>query len=98
MNGCGLSFAEFQDFIRTRYGAKDQERGTPKTFLWFMEEVGELASALQKRSGGEGDHDLAGEFADVLGWLTTLANMEGVDLESALQERYLRDGGRDHKT
>jgi hypothetical protein len=33
----------------------------------------------------------------VLGWLTTLANMEGVDLESALQERYLRDGGRDHK-
>jgi NTP pyrophosphatase (non-canonical NTP hydrolase) len=98
MNGCGLSFAQFQDFIRTRYGAKDAERGTPKTFLWFMEEVGELASALQKRSGEVGSRELAGEFADVLGWLTTLANMEGVDLESALQDRYLRDGGRDHKT
>lgn len=98
MNGCGLSFAQFQDFIRNRYGAKDEQRGTAKTFLWFMEEVGELASALQKRPGEDGARELAGEFADVLGWLTTLANMEGVDLESALHERYLRDGGRDHKT
>ena len=115
MNGCGLSFAQFQDFIRGRYGAKDEQRGTAKTFLWFMEEVGELASALQKRSGGLAHPDdkglpgreafpgkdgaeLAGEFADVLGWLTTLDNMEGVDLESALHDRYLRDGGRDHKT
>ena len=98
MDGCGLSFAQFQDFIRSRYGPKDEERGTPKTFLWFMEEVGELASALQKRPGKDGSPELAGEFADVLGWLTTLANMEGVDLESALQDRYLRDGGLDHKT
>lgn len=97
MSGRGLSFAQFQDFIRGRYGAKDEERGTAKTFLWLMEEVGELASALQKRSGPDGARELAGEFADVLGWLTTLANMEGVDLESALQDRYLRDGGRDHK-
>lgn len=98
MNGCGLSFAQFQDFIRGRYGAKDEQRGTAKTFLWFMEEVGELASALQKRPGKDGAGELAGEFADVLGWLTTLANMEGIDLESALHDRYLRDGGRDHKT
>ncbi len=96
MSGCGLSFAQFQDFIRDRYGAKDAERGVSKTFLWFMEEVGELASALGK-SQDESERDLAGEFADVLGWLTTLANMEGIDLEAALQDRYLRDGGRDHK-
>lgn len=107
MDGCGLSFVQFQEFIRSRYGEKDELRGTAKTFLWFMEEVGELASALQKRGIGAQDsrstdensaRELAGEFADVLGWLTTLANMEGVDLESALQDRYLRDGGRDHKT
>lgn len=98
MNGCGLSFAQFQDFIRTRYGQKDEQRGTARTFLWFMEEVGELASALQKRSAEDGTRELAGEFADVLGWLTTLANMEGIDLEEALQDRYLRDGGRDHKS
>lgn len=97
MSGCGLSFTQFQDFIRDRYGAKDAERGVPKTFLWFMEEVGELASALGKNREGSESPDLAGEFADVLGWLTTLANMEGIDLEAALQDRYLRDGGRDHK-
>ncbi len=97
MSGCGLSFTQFQDFIRDRYGAKDAERGAPKTFLWFMEEVGELASALGKTREGSDSSDLAGEFADVLGWLTTLANMEGIDLEAALQDRYLRDGGRDHK-
>lgn len=97
MTGCGLSFAQFQDFIRDRYGAKDAERGVSKTFLWFMEEVGELASALGKTTAETRSSDLAGEFADVLGWLTTLANMEGIDLESALRDRYLRDGGRDHK-
>lgn len=97
MNGCGLSFAQFQDFIRDRYGAKDAERGISKTFLWFMEEVGELASALGNTKAETRSADLAGEFADVLGWLTTLANIEGIDLETALQDRYLRDGGRDHK-
>lgn len=97
MSASELSFSQFQDFIRQRYGAKDEERGTARTFLWLMEEVGELASALQNRSGGEAKDDLAGEFADVLGWLTTLANMEGVDLEAALRQRYLEDGGRDHK-
>ncbi len=97
MTSSGLSFAQFQDFIRQRYGAKDSQRGTPKTFLWLMEEIGELASALQKKPTRDGTVDLAGEFADVIGWLTTLANMEGVDLEAALHDRYLRDGGRDHK-
>ncbi len=97
MSGCGLSFAEFQDFIRDRYGAKDSQRGVSRTFLWLMEEVGELASELGKTRNEDSSAALAGEFADVLGWLTTLANMEGIDLEAALKDRYLRDGGRDHK-
>ena len=28
------------------YEALDRERGTPKTFLWLIEEIGELATAL----------------------------------------------------
>lgn len=94
-----LSFADFQSFIHERYGSKDQDRGVSGTFLWFMEEVGELASALSKSESSDDfkHQDLAGEFADVLGWLTTLANMKGVDLSAALYERYLRHGGRNHK-
>lgn len=86
-----LTFAAFQQFIRARYGERDEARGTAANFMWMMEEVGELASALHK---GE---DMAQEFADVLGWLTTLANQSGVDLEAALRAKYLDHGGALHK-
>lgn len=97
MSRAHVSFSEFQSFIEERYGSKDRERGISKTFLWLMEEVGELASALQKAEDDTAQVDLAGEFADVLGWLTTLANLSGIDLSQALQDRYLQDGGRIHK-
>lgn len=96
MESVELSFADFQSFIAERYGEKDNQRGVAQTFLWFMEEVGELASALQT-SGTDQSVDLQGEFADVLGWLTTLANLKGVDLTRALHQKYLQDGGRNHK-
>lgn len=96
MESAQLSFAEFQAFIGERYGEKDKQRGVAQTFLWLMEEVGELASALQK-SETDNAVDLEGEFADVLGWLTTLANLRGVDLSKALHHKYLQDGGRNHK-
>lgn len=99
MGNAHVSLAEFQAFIAERYREKDEHRGVARTFLWFMEEIGELASALQQteESDADSDVDLAGEFADVLGWLTTLANMKNVDLTKALQRRYLNDGGRIHK-
>ena len=40
-----MKIEEFQDFIRQRYHARDSERGTSATFLWFVEEVGELGDA-----------------------------------------------------
>jgi NTP pyrophosphatase (non-canonical NTP hydrolase) len=84
-----LSFADFQAFIRQHYHERDSARGTPATFMWLMEEIGELATALHHAEQGRDDTDLAGEFADVLGWLATLANMHGVDLEEALHMKYL---------
>ena len=41
-----ITLREFQQFIRDKYYARDNERGTPGTFMWFIEEVGELATAL----------------------------------------------------
>ena len=79
-----LSLSEFQEIIRKTYGAKDQRRGVEGTFMWFMEEVGELATAL--RSGTT--QERAEEFADVLAWLATLANGVEVDLEAAVQAKY----------
>lgn len=86
--GMGLTFSEFQGFIRDHYHERDSQRGTAGNFMWLIEEIGELASALQS---GEGD--LEEEFADVLGWLATLANMHGVDLERAVRGKYFREGG-----
>jgi NTP pyrophosphatase (non-canonical NTP hydrolase) len=79
-----LTLPQLQDLIRTTYGAKDERRGVEGTFMWFMQEVGELATAL--RSGT--DEERALEFADVLAWLTTLANIAGVDLDAALHRKY----------
>jgi NTP pyrophosphatase (non-canonical NTP hydrolase) len=73
-----------QQHIRDLYGAKDAARGVPGTFLWFMEEVGELAAAL----GGNHRHPTDEEFADVLAWLATLANVAGVDLNAAVAAKY----------
>jgi NTP pyrophosphatase (non-canonical NTP hydrolase) len=78
------SLAQLQQVIREIYDVKDRSRGLEGTFMWFMEEVGELAAAL--RGGDLREQQL--EFADVLAWLATLANIAGVDLEQAIQAKY----------
>jgi NTP pyrophosphatase (non-canonical NTP hydrolase) len=79
-----MTLAELQDRIRTLYGAKDARRGVDGTFMWFMEEVGELSAAL--RAGTPEEREL--EFADCLAWLVTLANCSGVDLSRAIDRKY----------
>ena len=79
-----VSLREFQELIRSMFGAKDAARGVDGTFMWFLEEVGELAGAL--RTGPK--DDLALEFADVLAWLVTLANIAEVDLDEAVRRKY----------
>jgi NTP pyrophosphatase (non-canonical NTP hydrolase) len=79
-----VTLADFQQLIRRMYLDKDVARGIDGTFMWLIEEIGELAAALR-----EGSHqDRAGEFADVLAWLTTIANVAGVDLTEAIVEKY----------
>jgi NTP pyrophosphatase (non-canonical NTP hydrolase) len=79
-----VNLQQLQDIIRSTYDAKDRRRGVEGTFMWFMEEIGELSAAL--RSGSEAER--AAEFADVLAWLATLANIAGVDLATAVQAKY----------
>jgi NTP pyrophosphatase (non-canonical NTP hydrolase) len=89
-----MAIRDFQQLIRDRYFATDSARGAAGTFLWFSEEVGELAHALGKLEKGTPDRaNLDEEFADVLAWLATLANIAGVDLERAIHAKYLADGG-----
>ena len=79
-----ISLADFQRLIHDMYFEKDVVRGVEGTFMWLMAEVGELAEAL--RSGTH--EERLGEFADVLAWLTTIANVVGVDLTEAVKQKY----------
>lgn len=85
------TIAEFQQLIRERFYATDAARGTPGTFMWLIEEVGELATSLQECAPGknptpEQRKNLEEEFADVFAWLATLANVNGVDLSQAISK------------
>ncbi len=79
-----MQISEFQELIDRMYSDKDRERGTSGTFMWLIEEVGELASALVEGTPEEKSE----EFADVLAWIFTLANVANVDLASALEAKY----------
>ena len=82
-----MEISEFQRLISDRYQKRDLQRGTPATFMWFVEEIGELATAL----AGSDRANKQEEFADVLAWLCTLANINDVDLEEACK-KYTEDG------
>ncbi len=79
-----MTLAELQILIERMYSERDRQRGTAATFLWFCEEVGELAAALREGS----QEQKCSEFADVLAWLVTLANINDVDLTAAMESKY----------
>ncbi len=82
-----MDIRHFQQWIGDKYEERDRERGTSATFMWFIEEIGELATAL---SGSDEDNKQE-EFADVLAWLCTLANINGVDIEKACENYIAND-------
>jgi NTP pyrophosphatase (non-canonical NTP hydrolase) len=73
-----------QSLMLNIYGERDRSRGSGQTFLWLIEEVGEMAEALRQCDEG----GLIEEFADVLAWLFSLGNVLGVDLEDAFCKKY----------
>lgn len=81
-----MDIRQFQQWISDKYEERDRQRGTPATFMWFVEEVGELATALS----GQDDDNKQEEFADVLAWLCTLANINDVDIQKAC-EKYIKE-------
>ncbi len=75
---------EFQTLMKQVYFHRDSERGIEGTFYWLVDEVKELEEALkmQERKAMEN------EFADVLAWLASLANIADIDLEKAATSKY----------
>jgi NTP pyrophosphatase (non-canonical NTP hydrolase) len=83
-SGSDVSLRGLQQLIRRMYYEKDVARGIEGTFMWLMEEVGELSTAL--RDGTQ--QERSEEFADVIAWLATIANVAGIDLSDAIARKY----------
>jgi NTP pyrophosphatase (non-canonical NTP hydrolase) len=75
-----MELSDFQEQMRGTYMARDSARGRDATFRWLTEEVGELARALRTQDRENLEH----EFGDVLAWLASLANLQGISLETAV--------------
>ncbi len=70
--------------MRQLYFERDSDRGTDGTLDWLVDEVEELREALK-----EGDTKaIEEEFADVLAWLASLANVVNINLEKAALSKY----------
>jgi NTP pyrophosphatase (non-canonical NTP hydrolase) len=75
---------EFQDMMKRLYFQRDVERGVNGTFDWLADELAELKGSLK----GSDKEAIEKEFADVIAWLASLANLAGVDLEKAAINKY----------
>ena len=75
---------EFQEMMRRLFFHRDSERGVKGTYEWLADELEELREALE----GDNREATEKEFADVIAWLASLANITGIDLESAAIAKY----------
>ncbi|MGD6853396.1 MAG: MazG nucleotide pyrophosphohydrolase domain-containing protein [Candidatus Bathyarchaeia archaeon] len=79
-----MQISEFQEMMKRLYGDRDKARGVDGTYNWLLEEVAELGQELK----GSDREAMEKEFADVIAWLASLANIMDVDLEKAALAKY----------
>ncbi|WP_417493528.1 phosphoribosyl-ATP pyrophosphohydrolase [Maricaulis sp.] len=89
----GARIAQVSDIYAKNYGI---DRSGDWYLLKLQEELGELTQAYldvtgrsRRASDEAARHQMALEMADVLGMLLLLARDEGVDLDAAVQEKWL---------
>jgi NTP pyrophosphatase (non-canonical NTP hydrolase) len=66
------------------YFHRDSKRGVEGTYNWLVDEVKELGEALETNE----KKALENEFADVIAWLASLANITSINLERATLSKY----------
>ena len=75
---------EFQEMMKRLYFHRDSKRGVKGTYDWLVNELRELGEALEEKD----KEAVEKEFADVIAWLASLANISGIDLEKAAVNKY----------
>jgi NTP pyrophosphatase (non-canonical NTP hydrolase) len=82
--GKNVYIHELQNMMRRIYFYRDFKRGVEGTYRRLREEVDELGEATQNSN----KKALEDEFADVIAWLASLANILKIDLEKAALRKY----------
>lgn len=70
--------------MRRIYFHRDSKRGAEGTYEWLVDEVNELGAAMKE----DNIKALKDEFADVLAWLASLANVLEINLEKTTLTKY----------
>ncbi len=81
-----MKIKELQEMMYNLYFHQDNKRGLFKTFMWLVEEVGELSRALKQEKLDK--RKIAEEIADIIAWVCSLSNLLNIDLEKALFNKY----------
>ncbi|MFX0032200.1 MAG: MazG nucleotide pyrophosphohydrolase domain-containing protein [Candidatus Hodarchaeota archaeon] len=81
-----MLISDFQSLIRVLYFKKDYERGIRNTFIWLVEEIGELGRLLKKNKLEI--KKISDELADIIAWTNSIANLLDIDIEKALLKKY----------
>ena len=81
-----MKISNFQDLLKDLYLQNDMNRGVKSTFIWLVEEIGELATILNstiidKQKASE-------ELADIIAWAISVANILDIDIEDAIFNKY----------
>ncbi len=79
-----VSLREFQELMKKLYYERDKSRGVERTYMWLVEEIGELGRAILKNNV----ENIKEEVADVIAWLASLCNLLNIDLEDAVMKKY----------
>ncbi len=79
-----MHIQEFQKMMCKLYFHRDTARGITGTYDWLVDEVRELGEALESNDKVAQEK----EFADVVAWLASLANITNINLEKAALEKY----------
>ena len=81
-----MNISDFQDLIKKLYYQKDLNRGLKSTFIWLIEEIGELATLINSQNIDK--EEFSEELADIIAWTFSIANLIEIDMEKALLSKY----------
>ena len=94
-----LTFQGLQEYLFEHYGERATEQGM---FMKLVEEIGEVAEVLNKRSGRKANDnedlqtELAEELADMIHYIVAIAAINHIDLSKTILEKDKRAAVKYH--